>query len=145
MFPALKRKRKASRGFSLIELMLVVTILGVLGLIVSTQIFPNLFRAQKQVAITNLELLKDAVEHYRMENKLKLPPTLDELLLPNENHLNRPYLDKEDYLYDPWGNPYEYNIMGNDFEIISYGADGLEGGEGENEDLSSKGKKKSGY
>ena len=79
-----------------------------------------------------------------MENNLKLPSSLEELLIPNENHLNRAYLEKDEDLIDPWGNPYEYNIMGNDFEIKSYGADGLEGGEGENEDLSSKGKK-SGY
>ena len=135
-----KRRKIKRRGFSLIELMLVVTILGVLGLIVSTQIFPNLFKAQKTVAMTNIEMLKDVVEAYRMNNNLKLPPTLDDLLLPDENFANRPYLDKEENLYDPWGNRFEYIISGNDFEIKSLGADGMEGGEGENEDLSSKGK-----
>lgn len=92
----------------------------------------------RTVARHDIDTLRDAVNHYFLENRLKLPSSLDVLLLPNENHLNRPYLKTDEYLTDPWGNPYVYVIMGNDFEIVSYGADGMEGGKGDNEDLSSK-------
>ncbi|MBU0755653.1 MAG: type II secretion system protein GspG, partial [Planctomycetes bacterium] len=67
---------------------------------------------------------------------------LEELLQPNENNMNQAYLEQEDDLIDPWGNPYIYTVLGNGFEILSMGADGMEGGENENEDISSKGKKK---
>ena len=137
------RKRK---GFTLIELMLVVAILGVLGLVVATEIFPYFAKSQITVAKTNIDILKQAVEAYRMDNFLKLPSSLEELLQPNENHLNKPYIEKAEDLIDPWGNPYVYQVQGSDFEIISYGADGMEGGEGENADISSKGdKQNTGY
>lgn len=139
-------RKKQSPGFTLIELMVVVAILGFLGMIVATNIFPKLAKSQRTVAETNIEILKSAVEAYRMDNYLKLPGSLEELLEPNENNLNQPYLENEEDLLDPWGSPYVYNVLGNTFEIISLAADGMEGGENENEDISSKGKKKdSGY
>lgn len=139
-----KDGRKArSRGFTLIELMLVVAILGVLGMVVATEIFPYFAKSQVTVAKTNIDILKQSVEAYRMDNYLKLPSTLDELLQPNENHMNKPYIEKAEDLIDPWGNPYQYIVQGNDFEIISYGADGMEGGEGADADISSKGNKES--
>ena len=144
--PRIQGKGRRARGFTLIELMLVVAILGVLGMVVATQIFPYFAKSQITVAKTNIDILKQAVEAYRMDNFLKLPSSLDELLQPNENHLNKPYIEKAEDLIDPWGNPYVYMVQGSDFEIISYGADGMEGGEGENADISSKGdKQNTGY
>ena len=94
-------------------------------------------QAMIATAKAHITLLKAAVEDYKMDNS-KLPGALDELLLPNEGNMNEPYLEKREYLVDPWGNPYVYNhTTGNRFEIISLGADGLEGGESENADLSS--------
>ncbi len=147
MFHAhIKENRNENRkAFTLIELMVVVAILGVLGLVVATNIFPYFAQSQQTVAKTNIDTLKSTVEKFRMDNKLKLPSTLEELLQPNEFNLNEPYLEKEESLVDPWGNSYIYNIMGSKFEIISYGADGLEGGEGADMDISSLGDKDQGY
>lgn len=137
----IRKNRKRTPGFTLIELMVVVAILGVLGLIVAQNLFPEVAKSTVTVAKTNIEILKSAVTRYRMDNHLKLPGSLEELLQPNENNLGDPYLEKEEDLLDPWGNPYVYQIIGGrNFEIKSLGADGMEGGEGENADISSKGK-----
>lgn len=134
------RTDRQRKGFTLIELMVVVAILGVLGLIVAQNLFPEVAKSTVTVAKTNIEILKNAVTRFRMDNHLKLPGSLEELLQPNENNLGNAYLEKEEDLLDPWGNPYVYSTMGSNFEIISLGADGMEGGEGENADISSKGK-----
>lgn len=140
MVSAATSLRKSAKGFTLIELMVVVAILGVLGLVVATNIFPYFAQSQHTVARTNIETIKASVEKYRLDNQLRLPSTLDELLQPNENNMNEAYLEKAEALIDPWGNPYVYNVMGSTkFEIISYGADGLEGGEGADKDISSLG------
>lgn len=136
----IRKNRKQTQGFTLIELMVVVAILGVLGLVVARNLFPEVAKATRTTAKTNIEILKSEVTRYRMDNHLKLPGSLEELLQPNENNMGAPYLDKEEDLLDPWGNPYIYQVMGSSFEIKSLGADGMEGGEGENADISSKGK-----
>ena len=132
------RNRK-TRGFSLIELMLVIAILGVLGLVVVRNVIPEFAKSQVTVAKTNIETIKGVIKSYRMGNGLKLPPTLEELLLPNDNNMGEPYLENREDIIDPWGNEYQYIVQGNKFEIISLGADGQEGGEGENADISSLG------
>jgi general secretion pathway protein G len=137
-----RSSRKPLQGFTLIELMVVIAILGFLGMIVATNLFPKIAKSQITVAKANIQTLKSAVEEYRMDNNLKLPSSLQELLEPNENHMNQPYLESEDILYDPWNNEYEYTVLGSSFEIKSLGADGMEGGENENADISSKGERR---
>jgi general secretion pathway protein G len=139
-------KTRKKKGFTLIELMVVVAILGVLGLIAAQNLLPRLAKSQKEVAKANIKTLEAAVESYRMDNNLRLPGSLDELLQPNENNMNEPYLKNEDMLYDPWENLYVFIPSGNGFEIKSLGADGMEGGENQDADISSKGTRRdSGY
>jgi general secretion pathway protein G len=99
---------------------------------------PRLANSKREVAEANVKTLTAAVESYRMDNNLRLPVSLEELLLPNENNMNEPYLESEDVLLDPWGNPYVYQVSGGNFLILSLGADGKEGGEEENGDIASR-------
>jgi general secretion pathway protein G len=135
------RNKSHSRGFTLIELMVVVAILGVLGLIVAQNVMPYFAESQQTVAKTNIETLKNAVLAYKLKN-FRYPTSLNDLLQPDEKFNNEPYIQSEEALLDPWGTPYHYVLMSGKFEIISYGEDGMEGGEGAAADISSLGEKK---
>jgi general secretion pathway protein G len=135
----LKNSRPGGKkGFTLIELMVVVAILGVLGLVVATNIFPAIGKTKQTVARSNIEALKGAVQTYKLANN-KIPETLDQLTEPDPKNMDEPYLEDADLLFDPWDFPYQYLVESRSkFEIKSLGADGLEGGEGEDADISSK-------
>jgi general secretion pathway protein G len=137
------KKQKKTRGFTLIELMVVVAILGVLGLVVAQNIFPYFSQSQVTVVKTNIETLKNTVDKYRLNNKGRLPNSLEDLLQPDEFNMNEPYLEKSEAIIDPWGNPYTFIVTGKKFEIISFGSDSLEGGESDAADISSLGDKSS--
>ncbi len=135
---AMKRNSKTSRGFTLIELMVVVAILGVLGMIVAKSVFPAFTKTQQTVARTNIETLKQAIQMYRLNN-YRIPDNLEILLEPDEKNAGESYLENADALLDPWGNPFFYTVeSGSRFEIKSLGRDYMEGGTGEDGDISSK-------
>jgi len=134
------RKKQSKRGFSLVELMLVIAILGILSVVVATKIFPHFLKSQQTVAKASIESLKTTVESFRLDN-LRLPDSLQELLEPNEKLNGLTYLDDFDSLLDPWGNEYIFIPTGSQFEILSYGADGMEGGDEANKDISSIGER----
>jgi general secretion pathway protein G len=132
------RRMQSKRAFTLIELMVVVAILGVLGLVVATNVFPYFTQSQQTVAKTNIETLKAAVQKFKLDN-FRLPETLEVLLEPNEKNASEPYIEDYDMLLDPWENEYVYIVESKTkFEIKSLGADGVEGGEGEDVDISSR-------
>lgn len=132
------RNSRSSKGFTLIELMVVVAILGVLGLVVATNVFPYFTKSQQTVAKTNITTLKAAVQTYRLHN-FRLPDSLNVLLEPNENNADEAYLESTDSLFDPWGNEFLYIVESSkSFEIKSLGSDNVEGGEGDARDISSK-------
>ena len=136
-----RAERAPERGFSLMELMVVIAILGILSTIVVTNVIPMLAKGKINAAITSIGELKKAVNSYHMNNN-RLPESLQTLTQPDQNYFNEVYIDDEGGLIDPWGTPFDYKPEGGrKFEIISYGADGLPGGEpgSEDEDISSKG------
>lgn len=133
-----QRLRTRDRGFSLMELMVVIAILGILSTLVVRNVIPMIGRAKVNTAKSDIATLKDAVQHYLMNNN-KLPDSLDALIAPDPKNGNGSYIEQEETPRDPWDNEYQYIKEGsNKFEIKSYGADGLEGGEGDDEDISSK-------
>jgi general secretion pathway protein G len=121
----------SENGFTLVELMVVILILGLLATIVIINVLPATDKAAATKAKADISTLEEAVELYRL-NRLAYPSGEQGLqALVSERIVKR--LPK-----DPWGNPYRYAAPGRDgreFDIISYGADGREGGEGKDADI----------
>ncbi len=117
--------RRGRPGFSFIEVMVVVVIIGLLAGAVALKVTGYMDAARANRAKSDIATIVDAVEAYYLTNSRY--PTNEEGLenLPLKNRL------------DPWGRLYEYNSPGRDepFEVYTLGADGREGGEGSNADL----------
>ena len=137
----LKRKLLITcEGFTLIELLVVVIILGLLASLVAPKFFGKLDKSKQMVAKAQIELFSSALDSFRLDND-RYPSTSEGLavLRKNVNTLARwsgPYLPKE-IPQDPWGRGYTYRSPGEhgDYDLFSLGADGVEGGEGENGDV----------
>ena len=118
----MKRKKSKIKGFTLVELMVVVVILGLLAMIVGKNVLPYLFRSRISTAKMDIKNIAEAVELYQIENK-KLPEDLSELIDPD-----KPYLkDCTEVPKDPWGNEYQLEEdpdRKGGFIIRSYGPDG---------------------
>lgn len=135
--------RHASAGFTLIELMVVIVIIGLLATVVMVNVLPSQDRAMAEKARADVALLEQALETYRLDN-LAYPRGEQGLqaLLQAPAGLARPErYRKGGYIrrlpVDPWGNPYQYRMPGRQgaFDVFSFAADGVEGGEGENADI----------
>ena len=132
-------------GFTLLELVVVIIVLGLLAGIVAPQIIGRLSEAKSTTAKTQIELLSVALDGYRLDNGSY--PTTDQGLAALRERPTRapvpanwrgPYLRKPVPL-DPWGRPYVYRAPGernpSAFDLESLGRDGKPGGEGEDADL----------
>ena len=119
-----------SKGFTLIELMVVMVIIGLLAATVVPKFFGQVDKAMQQDAQAQIELLGQALDLYRLE-KHKYP-TSDEGLDAIKSYL------KKSIPKDPWGNDFIYESPGKEgrgYDLISYGADNAEGGEGTDLDI----------
>lgn len=131
---------RATAGFTLIEIMVVVFILGLLATIVTGKIIGNLDKAKRTKAKTDVEAIKQALHMYHMDNGV-FPSTADglaALVSCPPSARNCPpdgYLEKVQV--DPWGNAYAYFNDGVHVLVKSYGNDGQEGGDGSAADVSS--------
>lgn len=135
------RRRKAiARGFTLVEMMAVVVIIAILAAIIGPRIFSQVNKTQQVRAKQDIEAISRAISMFRLDTN-QFPQDLKELQR-NENDLKGwrgPYLKKAS-IKDPWDNNYQYITPGQDnrdFDIWSTGADGTEGGEGLNSDITS--------
>jgi len=141
-----KRPFAAARlaaGFTLIELMVVIVIIGLLATVVMINVLPSQDRAMSEKARADVSLLEQALEAYRLDN-LAYPRTeqgLQALLQPPAGLARPERYRKGGYIRrlpsDPWGNPYQYRTPGrrSAVDVYSFGADGSEGGDGENADI----------
>jgi len=138
--------RARTRGFTLIEIMVVVVILAILGSLVAPKILGRLDEARVTKARTDLNQLKSALDQYRMDN-FRYPTTeqgLDALVhRPNDPNLKNWRADGyiEQLVKDPWGHDYHYIVPGTNgtpYDLFSYGADGQPGGTGVDADITSR-------
>jgi len=128
-------KSQRERGFTLIEILVVMAIIAMLAIMVA----PNLFRQQagamRDAALSQISSLEAALDMYRLDMN-EYPDSL-EALMENESgsaSWNGPYMRRA-IPRDPWGNDYVYDSDGREFTLLSYGADGEQGGEGDDADI----------
>lgn len=124
-------------GFSLLEVMVVLVIIGLVAGIITVNVRGRMMLAKQNVAKAEIAAIVDAVEQFQL--LYSRYPTNDEgleILTQPTDRMPEPLLSGSAPV-DPWNNPYAYNSPGLDepFEVISYGADGQEGGEGADRDI----------
>ena len=120
---------KRQSGFTLLELLVVIVIIGLLAGYVAPRYFSQVGKSETQVARAQIDALEKALDHYRLDNRRY--PTSEEGLAAVQ-----PYL-KKTLPNDPWGRPYVYRTPGQraEFDLFSYGRDGKAGGAGEDADV----------
>jgi general secretion pathway protein G len=137
-----KGSRTQQRGFTLIEILIVMVIIGLLAALVGPRMFGKVGKSKQKAAKAQISMFETALDTYRLD--VGKFPTTDmglEVLRIKPDDMEKwdgPYLPKEIPL-DPWGNPYEYRSPSEhgDYEIVSYGGDGSPGGEEEDMHITS--------
>ena len=135
-----RRHGRGTGGFSLVEIMIVIVIMGLLAGVVTINVRGYLTKAKQNTARTEMRTIANTLETFW--GTYSRYPTNDEglavLTKPGEK-FSEALLDG-DVMKDPWGFPYQYNYPGptpGRYEVICYGADGREGGDGANADIHS--------
>ena len=141
----LKPNPRRSRGFTLIEVMVVIVILGVLAALIVPKVMGRPDEARIVAAKQDIAALSQALKLYRLDNRryptteqgLQALVTKPSLAPVPDNWKTGGYLEK--LPKDPWGNPYQYLAPGvhGEFDVFSFGADGQAGGEGNDADIGS--------
>ncbi len=142
--PARQDGRRRRNGFSLVELMVVLFIIGLLATVVAVNVLPSQDKAMRVKAEADIDTLGQAMEMYRLDNGA-YPPAAEGLralvsppagLAMPQNYRSGGYV--RELPNDPWGRPYQVRVpgaQGRPFEIVSLGADGQPGGEGDAADI----------
>lgn len=132
----LRRRGYGSRGFTMVEIIVVVIVIAVLAALIAPRFFGQVGKAKSAVAQANLGTIEAAIDNFYYTTG-RFPRELRELVekpadVPEEKWEAR--LKSKD-LQDPWGRPYQYRDPGTKYQLFSLGADGQEGGSGEDADV----------
>lgn len=138
-----KNNRIAHRGFTLLEIIVVVMIIAVLATLIAPKLLSRVGTAKHAAAQSKASAIAQAVELYHLElglSKVQDDFDLELLLLPPDDGgaPGGPFLQKADDIIDPWGNQFEILVPGNvnfSYDVISWGEDGESGGEDINADI----------
>jgi general secretion pathway protein G len=134
-----KMKCHSDKGFTLIEILVVLVIIALLASLVAPRLFPKLGKGKQAAAKAQIELLEQALDQFRLDTG-RYPATQEGLsvLMTNQNIENwdGPYLKKA-VPNDPWNKSYHYQCPGShgEYDLFSYGRDGAQGGDGEDKDV----------
>ncbi len=132
--------KRRDRGFTLFEILVVITILGLLAALVGPRLFGKVSVAKQKAAKAQIEMFGTALDTFRLD--VGRYPTMEEGLKAlrekpsGAEAWQGPYLPKE-IPVDPWNRAYVYKCPGEhgEYDLLTYGLDGTEGGEGENQDV----------
>ena len=139
----MKWKKEKNKAFTLVELLVVIIILSLLAGLVAPRMLKRVSKAKKDLARPKMAIIESALERFGLDCGQYPDDSmgLEALLTPPsglEEKWNGPYL-KPSQLLDPWDNPYVYVAEGEinpgSYDLISFGADGIDGGEGDNQDV----------
>ena len=131
----MRKTKTLQRGFSLIEIMVVVVIIGLLASVATVGVMRYLTQARITTATSQMKEFVKALDLYKMDKAI-YPTSGEGLEALTKSDGKKPLL--KEIPKDPWGRKYVYNSTGSSFEIISYGADKREGGQGEAADIKMK-------
>ncbi len=128
-----RRTTNPSSGFSLAEMMVVIVIIGLLATLVVPNVIRYLGSANSTKAKADMTQITSAISAYTIQNKMRPPESLEELVNPEDGAGS--YFTSKKMPLDPWGQEYMYERNGSAFELISYGRDLVPGGEGDDADI----------
>jgi general secretion pathway protein G len=139
----MRRKRSKKKAFTLVEVLVVIVLLALIASVYVPRMFRGMGEQKKKMARTKMANIESAIITFYLDCE-RYPDEsvgLEELITPPadlEDKWKGPYLKRSELL-DTWGNPYIYVEQGEvnpgSFDLISYGADGIEGGEGDDADI----------
>lgn len=140
----MKKSAHMQHGFTLVEMLVVLVIIGMLAGLVGPKLFGRVDSSKVKTAEVQIKMFKGSLETFRLDVG-RFPTQAEGLLVLNQApteekaraHWHGPYLD-QDVPLDPWGNPYLYSLPGANgqpFALYSVGADGKRGGEGIDADI----------
>ncbi|HVZ91400.1 MAG TPA: type II secretion system major pseudopilin GspG [Rhizomicrobium sp.] len=139
----IRKLRRGDSGFTLLELLVVLAIMGMLAAIIAPQVIGYLGKSRTKAAQVQIQYIMQGLELFRID--VGRYPSQQEGLqalvtqAPTAPNWNGPYLKKDSALVDPWGNPYLYQIPGQhgEVDVYSLGQDKAPGGTGEAQDVGS--------